>query len=133
MTNPLNWRRAIYSEWVPVGLFILGLPFIVESPWYYARKKEDTRAKLAMQRLYGTAAGYDVEHEYHIIKVELEREQSRRISDNASTYREIFTGTNLRRTIASFFGVVILQWSGASVVFSYATCSSLTVRRASPS
>ena len=123
VTDPVQWRRAVYSEWVPVGLWLLCLPFIVESPWYYARKRLDDRAKLALKKLYGRAQGYDVEFEYGVMRLELEHEEAQRRDSKASTVKEIFTGSNLRRTMASFFGVVMLQWSGASVVFSYATCA----------
>ncbi|KAL1410692.1 hypothetical protein Q8F55_001634 [Vanrija albida] len=121
VTNPHHWRLAIYSEWVLVGLFLLCLPFIVESPWYYARKGLDEQAKAALRKLNGGVEGYNVEHEYLVMKTELEQEQAARRNIGASTYQEIFMGTNFRRTMASFFGVIMLQWSGASVVFSYAT------------
>ncbi|KAL1407893.1 hypothetical protein Q8F55_007329 [Vanrija albida] len=121
VTSPHHWRLAIYSEWVLVGLFLVCLPFIVESPWYYARKGLDEQAKVALKRLNGGVEGYNVEHEYLVMKTELEHEQAQRRNVEASTYREIFMGTKIKRTMASFFGVIMLQWSGASVVFSYAT------------
>ncbi|WOO81685.1 MFS transporter fmqE [Vanrija pseudolonga] len=121
VTNPHHWRLAIYSEWVLVGLFLVCLPFIVESPWYYARKGLEDQAKAALKKLNGSVDGYNVEHEYLVMATELEHEQAQRRNIAASTYREIFMGTNFKRTMASFFGVIMLQWSGASVVFSYAT------------
>lgn len=105
-----------------MGLFILCLPWLVESPWYYARKHLDDKAKDAMKKLHGRVKGYDIDHEYRVMQVELEHEEALRRSSGDSAFKEIFIGHNLRRTLSSFFGVVMLQWSGASVVFSYATC-----------
>jgi hypothetical protein len=65
--------------------------------------------------------GYDIEHEYAVIRAEIEHERSLRQNENDSVYKEIFMGTNLLRTLPSFFGLIMIQWSGASVVFSYAT------------
>ncbi|MDN9015614.1 hypothetical protein Q0P45_14155, partial [Staphylococcus aureus] len=76
------------------------LPFIVESPWYYARKGLDDHAKAALKKLNGGVDGYNIEHEYLVMKTELEHEQAQRRNVGASTYREIFMGTNFKRTMA---------------------------------
>ena len=123
-THPLAWRRAVYSEWVPVGLWLIAFIWVTESPWYYARKHDDAKAKKVMQTIYGGAPGYDVDLEYSVMRIEIEHEEALRQSQKVSTYREVLTGANLRRTAASFFGVVMIQWSGASPIFSYATCRS---------
>lgn len=70
--------------------------------------------------------GYDIEHEYAVMKAELDHEQAMRRDLHDSTFKEIWMGTNLWRTLPSFFGVIMVQWSGASVVFSYATCRLLS-------
>ena len=126
VSYPYKWRRAVYSEWVMVGAFALCLPWMRETPWYYARKGLDDRARRTMSRIYSGVKGYDVEHEYNLVKIQIELEKSHRKSQQDAAIKEVFQGTNLRRTLSSFFGVVILQWSGASVVFSYATCESWT-------
>ena len=64
------------------------------------------------------------------MEVEIAHEEERRNADHTTSYREIFSFPNLRRTVAAGFAVALLQWSGASVVFSYATCG-LTVPRSS--
>lgn len=122
VTDADNWRRAIYSEWVIIGLWLMCLPWVYETPWYYARKGLHENAKAALGKIFRGVKGYEVEHEYRVMQLQLEHEDSTRRSQKDSTFQEIFQGTNLRRTLASFFGVVLLQWSGASVVFSYATC-----------
>ncbi|KAL1404868.1 hypothetical protein Q8F55_008479 [Vanrija albida] len=120
-TTPHHWQRAIYSGYVLVGIFLLLLPFIGESPVFYARLERHEDAKKALKRLYGKIDGYDIEHEYAVIRAEIEHERSLRQNENDSVYKEIFMGTNLLRTLPSFFGLIMIQWSGASVVFSYAT------------
>ena len=67
------------------------------------------------------------------MQAEIEREEERRNIASKTTYREIFTFPNFRRTMAGAFAVSMLQFSGAGVIFSYATCESaawLVVRRA---
>ncbi|RSH79596.1 uncharacterized protein EHS24_009246 [Apiotrichum porosum] len=115
-TVPEQWRRAIYSQWVLVSLFLVCLPFLAESPWYYARKGQDDRAKGALKRLYGMIKGYDIEHEYAVMKAELDHEQAMRRDLHDSTFKEIWMGTNLWRTLPSFFGVIMVQWSGATLL-----------------
>ena len=122
VTHALSWRRAIYSEWALIGPWTLCLPFIVESPWYFARKHQHDNAKAVLAKLYRNVTDYDVDYEYQVMRIQLENEEAQRRDLKASSVKEIFTTSNLRRTMASFFGVVILQWSGTSVVFSYATC-----------
>ncbi|GFZ49652.1 hypothetical protein JCM24511_07053 [Saitozyma sp. JCM 24511] len=118
VTDANNWRRAIYSEWVIIGLWLMCLPWVYETPWYYARKGLHENAKAALGKIFRGVKGYEFEHEYRVMQLQLEHEDSTRRSQKDSTFQEIFQGTNLRRTLASFFGVVLLQWSGASVVFS---------------
>jgi hypothetical protein len=59
-TDPLNWLRAVYTQWIFIGLWIIGMVFLPESPWHLARQKKVEQAKKSMKRIYGHVAGYDV-------------------------------------------------------------------------
>ena len=88
--------------------------FLPESPWFYALKGNDVKAKKALQRIYGSVAGYNVEQEYETIKAEIAAERA--LSKGASVF-EIFRGSNLRRTVAAALAIGTQQVLGTSIYF----------------
>ncbi|ODO05600.1 hypothetical protein I350_04658 [Cryptococcus amylolentus CBS 6273] len=64
VTDTYAWKKAIYSEWVFMGLWIIALPFLPESPWFYARNENEKSAKAVMARIYKGVEDYDVDREY---------------------------------------------------------------------
>ncbi|GFZ43381.1 hypothetical protein JCM24511_01101 [Saitozyma sp. JCM 24511] len=120
-TDPLNWLRAVYTQWIFIGLWIIGMVFLPESPWHLARQKKVEQAKKSMKRIYGHVAGYDVEREFLVLATEIEHAEFIREEMQGHKIVEIFRGVNLRRTLASTFPIVLQQLCGVPIFFSYLT------------
>lgn len=121
VTEPTQYRRAIYSEWVLNGLWMICFIFLPESPWYYARKDRPEPAKKVLRRIYKGIDDFDPEREYITMLRTIEHERA--VAQSRSTWAEIFRGPNLWRTIASCTGLDTLHWAGTSVLFIYSTCT----------
>ncbi|ODN95257.1 hypothetical protein L198_04646 [Cryptococcus wingfieldii CBS 7118] len=121
VTDSYAWKKAIYSEWVFMGLWIIALPFLPESPWFYARNENEKSAKAVMARIYKGVEDYDVDREYTAMQVEIQHEKENAESSSQVAIKDIFRGTNFWRTMASVFGLVMQNWSGSAVVFNYTT------------
>ncbi|ODN77562.1 hypothetical protein L202_04732 [Cryptococcus amylolentus CBS 6039] len=132
VTDTYAWKKAIYSEWVFMGLWIIALPFLPESPWFYARNENEKSAKAVMARIYKGVEDYDVDREYTAMQVEIQHEKENAESNSQVAIKDIFRGTNFWRTMASVFGLVMQNWSGSAVVFNYTTCGSPCIQAGIP-
>lgn len=74
-------------------------------------------AKKVLNRLNGKVEGYDIEHEYAVIRVDVERQLALRNASSAVPWLAIFKGTNGRRTWISFFPLACQQFVGIPLVF----------------
>lgn len=90
-----KWRHAIYSMWPFVGLAVIVLVLIPETPRFHAQRGNHNKAKEIMKKIYSTVPNYDVEHEYSIIMKEIE--DGRILADNQKgvSVWDCFRGTNL--------------------------------------
>lgn len=94
-SDPENWLKAIYSQWVSMGLWLICVPFIPETPWYYARKEQGEKAKKVMRRIFKNVEGYEFDYEYNIMVEQIEHER-RELTENAGVgWKDIFTGVHL--------------------------------------
>ncbi|KAK1927060.1 hypothetical protein DB88DRAFT_514651 [Papiliotrema laurentii] len=118
-----KWRPLMASEIVITGtqIFVLMLPFVPESPIFHIRRGNEDKAKKCLLKLYGTAPGYDVDHEYRVILEQMEAERAITQAGGKSSFFEIFQGANLRRTIAGVVGAASQPLAGAPLLFSYST------------
>ncbi|WWC69298.1 uncharacterized protein I206_103236 [Kwoniella pini CBS 10737] len=121
MTDPTNYLKAIYSEFVFLGLWIIALPFLPETPWYYARKEDEVKAKKVLGKIYKGVEGYDIDREYNAMLVEIQEEKYKSKSNSEVALKDIFMGPHLRRTFASLFALVMQNWSGSPIIFNYTT------------
>lgn len=94
-TDPENYLKAIYSEWVPLGLWIILLVFMPESPWYYARKGQSEKAVKTLNRIYKGVEGYDAEREYAVMIREIEHEQELKEIQSKTAWMDLFRGTDI--------------------------------------
>lgn len=101
-TLPINqWRHAVYSMWVFIGLAFIVLAFLPESPRYYALRGNHEKAKKTLLRINGNVRGYDAEREYGIIQKELEDGRNLMNKQKAENLLDCFRGTNLVSSSAS--------------------------------
>ncbi|KAH8898754.1 general substrate transporter [Thozetella sp. PMI_491] len=114
-----QWRHAVYSMWFFVGLAIIVLVLIPESPRFYAQRGNHEKAKKIMTKIYGNVPNYDLEHEYSIVLKEIEDGKVLAHNEKSVSVLDCFRGTNLRRTIVSLVPFNNQLWDGAPVLFSY--------------
>ncbi|KAL1889058.1 hypothetical protein Sste5346_009123 [Sporothrix stenoceras] len=120
-TRPLDWRVAVYTEWSFHGLWIIcGLPWLPESPWYYARKNNDDKALKSLSRIYKYVKDCDPYRELRVMKSELEVEAQQN-DGNDSSIMDLFCGTDKWRTIGSALAVSTQMLCGSIVIFTYTT------------
>ncbi|WVW80729.1 hypothetical protein I302_102715 [Kwoniella bestiolae CBS 10118] len=117
--GPDKFRHAFYSQFVFVGLFVCVLPFLPESPWYYARKHEHDKAKKSLVRLNGGIPGWDVDYEYEVLRTNVAHSESLKLLQKQSAFKELFIGTNGRRTLVALLPMLYSYMTGLSLIFGY--------------
>ncbi|TXT04812.1 hypothetical protein VHUM_04080 [Vanrija humicola] len=123
--HPENYMLPMRILWAPIGLIIICWAILPESPWYYARQGNKEKALKAMKQLYGGIEGYDFEEEYGIIERTIEHE--REINKGAPTYRDVFRGVNLKRTLSVAMLSACQQLAGLAIIRTYSTCEALII------
>lgn len=102
-----KWRNVIYSQWVLIGLALMGALWIPESPRWLVGKGRMEKARKVLTHVYGNCEHYDIEVELQRMVEEVEyakREKSIRAS---GSYRDIFRGTNFVGPSSSQIGSLI--------------------------
>lgn len=100
-TTPLEYRRAFYSEFAILGVWVPILCWLPESPAWYYKKGKHEEAKKAIRRLMGNIEGYDLEHEYAVMGQEIDESLVLMHKSSKLSWIACFKGTNLRRTLIS--------------------------------
>lgn len=65
--------------------------------------------------------GYDVDHEYDVIKYEADESTRIQLQSGNTEWRAFFTRTNMKRTIISTLPFTMQNFVGAPLFFKYAT------------
>ncbi|CAK7243333.1 MAG: hypothetical protein STHCBS139747_004851 [Sporothrix thermara] len=119
-TMPSNqWRHAVYSQWIFVGLALICLVLIPETPRFYAQRGKHEKAKKVMAQIYKGVPDWDLEHEYAIVLKEIEDGKLLLDKQRGVSVLDCFRGTNLRRTIVSLVPYNNQLWDGAPAIFVY--------------
>ena len=87
--------------WFFVGLAVIVLLIIPETPRFLAQRGKHEKAKKVMKQIYGTVPNYDLEHEYSIILKEIEDGRVLADSGRELSVLDCFRGTNLVSKIYS--------------------------------
>ncbi|RSH89781.1 hypothetical protein EHS25_001767 [Saitozyma podzolica] len=117
--HPDNYLLAMRILWAPIGFMLLCWAFIPESPWFHARRDNKDAAMKSLKQLFGGVEGYDCEEEYGIITRTIEHENE--MLSNQPSYRDVFKGLNLRRTLTVMILAVCQQLAGLSIISTYST------------
>ncbi|WVW79665.1 hypothetical protein I302_101634 [Kwoniella bestiolae CBS 10118] len=120
-TDPEGYLKAVYSEWVVLGPWIIMSLLLPESPWHYARQGREDLTKELLNRIYKGISGYDTDREYAVMVMEIEREKEARHTNKQTSWKDILVGPNLKRTFAGVCALAMQNWVGSSVVFNYTT------------
>ena len=133
-TTPLDYLRAIYSEWVFSGIFLLCWVYIPESPsesgvpshstitdrattGWLIRKGNDEKAKRMLKRINGGVPGYDLDYEFKVYRADVHAGLEEASKQGKVDWRSIYRRpVNLRRTWVSFFPLALQQRESLFVV-----------------
>lgn len=75
-----------------------------------AKRGKHEKAKKALKRLVGNVPGYDLEYEYRVTVHELQTQgHEDEALEKRPSWKEVFTGSNLKRTIASALAMSFQQ------------------------
>ncbi|WVQ76466.1 hypothetical protein IAR50_006134 [Cryptococcus sp. DSM 104548] len=112
------WRIPIGFQFVPVGIMVLLLPILKESPRWLATKHRDSEAiaNLAWIRKL-PVSDPTVQLEYAEIAAAIAEEEG---ATKGSSWREIFAKGNPIRFIIAFVTFTLQQWSGQNSISYYA-------------
>ncbi|KAG4429383.1 hypothetical protein IFR05_015140 [Cadophora sp. M221] len=122
VTTPLKFRNIFYSEFVFLGLWMIPMLYLPESPVWLATKGRHDKAKKALRRLIGNVHAYDVDHEYAVIKYEVESSQELSMKHSSkSEWRSLLTKVNMKRTIIATLPLTFQNFVGVPLIFNYTT------------
>ncbi|KAM0334488.1 hypothetical protein ACHAQA_001517 [Verticillium albo-atrum] len=120
-TAPMKFRNIFYSEFVLFGLWLIPMFYLPESPAWYALHNRPEDAKKALRKLVGNVEGYDVDHEYEVMKYEADESSRLQLQSGDNEWRAFFTKMNMKRTIISTLPFTMQNFVGAPLFFGYAT------------
>lgn len=112
-TDPHEFRRIFYAQFVVVGLWLIPLFIVPESPLWLASKGHHDKGKKALRRLVGNVEGYDLDHEYAVIAAQ--HEASARASKHS--WITLLRGHNLKRTLITCIVPTLIYCSGQPLIY----------------
>ncbi|WVQ80303.1 hypothetical protein IAT38_002408 [Cryptococcus sp. DSM 104549] len=112
------WRIPIGFQLVPVGIMVILLPLLKESPRWLATKHKDDRAiaNLAWIRKL-PVSDPSVQFEYAEIAAAIQEEEA---ATKGASWKEVFAKGNPIRFIIAFVIFTLQQWSGQNSISYYA-------------
>ncbi|ROT37977.1 general substrate transporter [Sodiomyces alkalinus F11] len=119
-TDPFNFRNVFYSEFVFFGLWLVPLVYLPESPAWYAAQDRDEDAKRSLRRLVGPVDGYDLDHEYAVVKFEV-AQSARLARARGSDWRALASPVNLKRIVIATLPFTFQNFVGVPLIFGYTT------------
>ncbi|KAF5240366.1 hypothetical protein FANTH_9626 [Fusarium anthophilum] len=119
--DPKDYLTALYTQWSQVGLMLLIYVFLPESPAWLASKGKAQLAKKSLRTLYRGVEGFDVDHQYSLIVLNLEREREVAADQRSEKWWAIFKGRDGLRTLISCWTLMTQQFIGLGVFFGFGT------------
>lgn len=113
-----QWRIPIGFQIVPVGIMMILLPLLKESPRWLATKHQNEKAlqNLAWIRKV-SVVDQNLQLEFAEIQAAIKEEEEQ---TNGASWREIFAKGNRVRFIIAFVVFTLQQWSGQNSISYYA-------------
>ncbi|KAH7349636.1 general substrate transporter [Plectosphaerella cucumerina] len=120
-TNPMAFRNIFYSELVFLGLWIVPLVLLPETPTWYARKGQHEKARKALSRLVGKVEGYDLDHEYRVLLQEIDESAATTQKSSEHSWRALLTRVNIKRTLIATMPYTFQNFVGVPLIFGNTT------------
>lgn len=105
-----SFKLAFVMTFMVPALYLIGLPFLPESPVYLIKKGKEEKARKAIIGLYGKSA--DVESILATIKKELHDDEAASSGVSQTTWKAIFSKEHRARTFAAVLGLQSQNFSG---------------------
>ncbi|KAF4176555.1 hypothetical protein CNMCM8927_000729 [Aspergillus lentulus] len=118
--NPYDFRTAIYSQWAMIGISIIIILIIPESPWWLVSKDKQTQAAKILQHFYGRIEGYDIQEKINAMAATVAEERRIAKENSQEGMWGIFRGRNGIRFIIAAWPKLTQQFVGLSVFNTYA-------------
>ncbi|XXG96260.1 hypothetical protein Hte_002541 [Hypoxylon texense] len=120
ISDPYNFKTAIYTQWGMLGVLLIINVFLPESPWWLAQRGKYDSAEKVLASTHRGVPGYDVKNELAIIVATVEHERLD-MAENKNQLAQVFQGTNAWRLFISFWPKAMQQLAGQSVTNNYGT------------
>ena len=114
-----SFKLAFVMTFVMPGLYLLGLPFLPESPVWYMKKDREEDARKAITKLYGFDA--DIDACIESIKTELKQTENAESATSQTSWKSIFTKEHRSRTLVAVLGLQSQNFSGGYFANTYQT------------
>lgn len=88
--------------------------------WYILKDRPED-AKKALRKLIGNVEGYDVDHEYAVLKHEADESVRIQTTQGRNEWRAFFAAINFKRTIIATLPFTMQNFVGAPLFFGYTT------------
>ncbi|KAH6695908.1 general substrate transporter [Leptodontidium sp. MPI-SDFR-AT-0119] len=118
-TSPLKFRHMFYSEFVFTGLWLIPLLYLPESPAWYCSKGRHDEAKKSLRKLVGNVEGYEIEHEYSVLRYESEHSKHLAETVGSTDWKALCTKNNLKRCIIATLPFTFQNVCGVPLMFGY--------------
>mgnify|MGYP002350316735 CR=1 FL=1 len=119
--DPTDYLTPVYTQWSQIGLMLIIYLLVPESPAWLATKGKAEKAKKSLNSIYRGVDGFDVDHQYNLLLINIEHEREVAAEQNREKWYAIFRGRDGLRTVISCWTLMAQQFIGLGIFFGYAT------------
>ncbi|KAJ3533117.1 hypothetical protein NM208_g8131 [Fusarium decemcellulare] len=119
--DPDDYLTPVYTQWSQIGLMLFIYLLVPESPAWCASRGKVDQAKKSLRKLYRGVSGFDVEHQYNLLVINLEHERAVAAEQAREKWYAIFKSNDGLRTTISLWTLMAQQFIGLGIFFGYAT------------
>ncbi|KAL3443159.1 general substrate transporter [Aspergillus insuetus] len=119
--DPDNYLTPVYTQWSQIGLMLIIYLVIPESPAWCASKgaAREGQAKKVLRLLYKGVPGFNVEHHYRLLVLNIEHERAIAAEQRNEKWYAIFKGTDGLRTLVSLWTLMAQMFIGLGVFLTF--------------
>ncbi|CAH0003806.1 unnamed protein product [Clonostachys byssicola] len=116
---PTNYLTPIYTQWSQIGLMLIIIFFVPESPAWCASKGHAERGRNALCQLYRGVKDYNPDIQYNLLVLNIEHERNVAAEQKNEHWWAIFRKTDGLRTLISLWTLMSQPFIGLGLFLSY--------------